>query len=79
MTYEIFTEKLSIEEICAQIRAIKEFPATIQLYDRVFILDIPNEKVVLLSGIEIGFFLYSDAKEQKSKKTYIKPLVEGTL
>jgi hypothetical protein len=79
MSYEIFTDKLSIEEICAQIRVIKEFPATVQLYDRVFILDTAGEKVILLSGIEIGFFLFQEAQEQKDKKHLIKSLVEGTL
>lgn len=62
--YIITTDKLKIDDILAQIRAIKEFPCAIKVYDRSFVVATKDECWVLANGIEVGSFLTEELAEQ---------------
>jgi hypothetical protein len=51
------------EDIAADIRNIKAFPCTLEIYDRVLILRSRDEAVLFASGIEIGYFTCSENRE----------------
>jgi hypothetical protein len=51
------------EDLAAEIRGIKAFPCTLEMYDRVFQIANRGEAVVLAHGVEIGFFVAQDMGE----------------
>ena len=68
--YEITTERLTIYDVMRQVRAIKEFPATVHIYDRYFVLSNKEEAWAICTGLELGFFLW----EVKQEALTAKPL-----
>ena len=58
--HSIVTDKRTIDDILNQIRTIREFPCTIKLYDRAFVLSTKEECWTMMQGIEIGAFIIQD-------------------
>lgn len=52
-----------IEDVLVELRAINEFPTTISIYDRTFVLNSKDERQVLMSGLEIGWALSEEGKQ----------------
>ncbi len=73
-TYEIVCDDLKPEEIVSQLRSIKEYPAVIHLYDRFFTLSNRGEMFVLCCGVEVGYYIAQEHKEQSwlNTKTQVK-------
>lgn len=66
-TYTIEWQGRKIEDVVAQVRAIKTWPANVKIYDRAFLIINAPEAWTFLHGIEIGFFLGEEAAEEKNK------------
>jgi hypothetical protein len=65
MNYTIITDGLRVEDIISQLRAIKEFPTCIRIYDRIFSILNYSEIIVFVNAFEVGFFLGEEFQEQK--------------
>jgi hypothetical protein len=63
--HTITTDKLKVDDVLSQLRAIKEFPCTIKLYDRAFVVATMDECWVLIQGVEVGAFLALDRSESQ--------------
>jgi hypothetical protein len=48
------------EDIASEIRNIKQYPCTLEIYDRVLILNNRDEAMLFSYGIEIGFFVQDE-------------------
>jgi hypothetical protein len=65
--YVVISDNVSIDDIVRQVRAIKEFPAIIKLYDRVFTIDSYDGLFGLIQGLEIGNYTTLDHYEEKNE------------
>ena len=64
MLYRIVNNKNTTkQDIIAQLSAVKELPATIQIYNRFVLIETKNELQVLKWGIEAGYFLCQNWNE----------------
>jgi hypothetical protein len=59
-SYKITTNNLKIEDIIAQLRAIKTYPAIVNIYDRVLKLTNADETHAMIQGLEIGYYIGED-------------------
>jgi hypothetical protein len=59
-SYKIITDKLKIDDVISQLRAIKTYPAMISIYDRVMKVSTSDECHMLCHGIEIGSYVAED-------------------
>jgi hypothetical protein len=64
-SYKIITDNMSIDDIIAQLRAIKGFPCMVNIYDRVVKVNTEDECDMMIWGLEIGSFLTEDRFEKK--------------
>jgi hypothetical protein len=62
--YTIVSKDVSITGVIAQLSAIKEYPASVHIYDRVMILSNKDELWALRHGIEIGAYITEDEHEK---------------
>lgn len=67
-SYKIITDMLKVDDIIAQLRAIKTYPAMIHVYDRVFKLETKDECYCLCTGLEIGNYITEDQNFAAQKK-----------
>jgi hypothetical protein len=65
MGYTITTDTLKAGDIVSQLRAVKEFPTSIRIYDRVFTILNYSEIIVFVNAFEVGFFIGEEFQEQK--------------
>jgi hypothetical protein len=65
-SFVIHCDELKPENIVSQLRAIKDFPAVIKIYDRTFTITNRDEIVILCNGIEIGYFCREEAYEKEN-------------
>lgn len=65
--YVIVCDKMNLDEVVRQVRAIKTFPATVKIYDRVFPIESSDGVYGLLTGIEVGWFLCEERQEENKK------------
>jgi len=59
---------LKVDDVIAQLRAIKTYPAMINIYDRVIKLDTANECWALCQGLELGNYITEDQNFAAIKK-----------
>ena len=64
--YRIVSDKSTVSDVLVQVKAIKTFPCTVHLYDRLFRVDTLEEKEMLVYGLEIGCYLTDECKEDKA-------------
>ena len=69
--YKIICDGSSLEDISLQIRAIKIFPAVIQIYDRTFRLSNIDEAYVLINGVETGWYMREELFEKELKRSNV--------
>lgn len=55
--YSFVGKGSSLKDLLRELSTVKEFPCSIHLYDRVFILENKNEAWSLINGIEVGWYL----------------------
>lgn len=66
MTFKIINNKNTTEkDIITQLAAIREFPASVKIYDRAFTIGTKDELLTLKHGIEIGYYLATDLQEAR--------------
>lgn len=65
--YKIVCDGLKVENVIAQLRAIKTFPAIITIYDRTMKIATLEECWSLCTGMEIGSFLTEDIHDREFK------------
>jgi hypothetical protein len=66
--YKIVTSNLSINDVVAQLRAIKHYPCMVNIYDRAVRIDSYDECDMMIHGIELGSFLTEERFEQGKSK-----------
>jgi hypothetical protein len=59
-SYTITTDGLKIEDVIAQLRAIKTYPSMIKIYDRVMKITNADETHAMIQGLEIGYSIAED-------------------
>ena len=69
--HTITTDHLNVEDVLAQLRAIKTFPCTIRMYDRAFVVATSDECWTLCQGLEVGVFLAMDSAEKESHAAHL--------
>lgn len=60
----ITTDHRTIDDILGQLRAIKEFPCVVNIYDRAFVVQNESECWCIIQGVEIGAFLAQDLHDE---------------
>lgn len=66
--YKIVYEGCSLDDIIAQVRSINEFPATIHIYDRAFVLSDKDQAWAMLHGIETSWYMCEEYWEKEAKR-----------
>ena len=56
-------KSIELKDILLQLKAIKEFPATLHIYDRAFVITNKEEMWALLHGIELGWYMAEEHEE----------------
>ena len=64
MVYTIVSDNISIKDVLVQLNAIKQYPASVHIYDRVMVLSDKDELWALKNGIEIGSYITLDEIEK---------------
>jgi len=64
MIYTIVSDNIPIKDVLVQLSAIKQYPASVHIYDRVMVLSNKDELWALKNGIEIGAFITEDEHEK---------------
>ena len=59
-----FSKPREVSDVLVELSAI-ETPCAINIYDRVFMLDTPEELHVFRYGLEIGSYIAMDKKEKE--------------
>lgn len=59
---------IHLNDIVVQLKAIKDFPATVNIYDRVIILSDKDQMWALLHGLEVGYYLAEEYEENHKTK-----------
>lgn len=65
--YRIETKNQNMESVVSQLRAIKNYPIIIALYDRAMMICNVNEIHSLIQGLEIGWFLAEERIENEDR------------
>lgn len=54
---------IQLKDVVLQLKTIKEFPASLHIYDRSFVVSNKEEMWVLVHGIELGWYLAEEHEE----------------
>lgn len=70
MSYFRITEgkDIQLKDIIYQLKTIKEFPATLHIYDRVFVVSDKDQMWALTHGVEVGWYMCEEFDENNRAK-----------
>jgi hypothetical protein len=67
---------IELKDIMLQLKSIKEFPATLHIYDRVFVISNKEEMWALLHGVELGWYLAEEHEENNRKPAVVSRAID---